>query len=381
MDSEDSSETEYAPDRDEIDARKYLEINEKVAEFGRKHHSTWLILNRLTHANNGKIVVIAKNPCLFMQIYTSRATIRFDLPSAIFTLKSGLSGSILIHFPEIETYGVFTPTQYANFAEDARGGPEDKFLHPHGKPEPKPIDIYQVVIASTTQKLAVACSSLAHHAGLIECITKCFPGVSVTKSSNQFIVDVRANSENELVELWERLYMTTGDHDMDVRKHLQQIVPLDCEGVKYRKVHAMYTLMVEKTISKLIESLPAPITVNIHGDHNTVGAIGIDNTGNAVAEGSQLEILKQQVAAPARELSLGEVAKLWAEENRPNEGEMISNYLARYNLENPDHQLSAPAFGRSVKTTLAELGYATVKRSINKKQERVWETQRLKEIK
>lgn len=346
-------------------------VSEAVERFRATNTRIYVIARRMT-ADLNRLAAIANHAGLFCAVALSRCTFKFDIGSAIFALKACKVKSILIHFPEIDTYGIFTEEQYAKFAATTRG--EDRM----GKiVEIEDISIYQVVIASTTQKLAVACSSREHHAKLIKCLETHFRGVAVSTSNDHFIVDVRANTEDELVKLWESLYKFASENDPDVHEHLQQIAPKMCDGVAYRDVDVMQTLRIAIR-ETLAEIMPGDITINVHGDNNTV--VGVQHDGNIAGNGAQIEVVNQ-VADPQNGLTSNQVAEIWARQNRPAPGEVIKKYLERYNLENPDHEMSMVQFGKATTKMLDGLGYHVVRRVINKNTERVWETMVLKEIK
>lgn len=263
---------------------------------------------------------IHNNIKLFTKIYNSGCLIFVELVRAIYTINTLPDETLLIHFTEIDLYGIFTHDQYLHFIKNLNDEIEDHNIN---------VNLYQIVISGKKQKLVFACTDINYFEKLQNYARECFQS-NITNSSNQITIDIVTQSENEIADSYNKLYNYINNRrDYVCCESMKQIQLINDMNYYYRK-YSINDTLESKTKDDLFKLIRTASHVVINGNIN-IGNNNINGNGNIINK------------------IINDESDNWIKNNPPNEHESTSAYYTRYKQSGGKD--AANKFGPKVKTS------------------------------
>lgn len=254
----------------------------------------------------GDIHILAKiydNTILFNKVFNSGCKIFVELVYAMFELENSADNTVLIHFTEIDLYGLFGQQSYLDFIKNINDKIEDDNIS---------VNLYQVVIGGSKQKLVFACTDVVYFEKLQNYARDCFK-VNISNSSNQITVDIITQNESEISDNYNKLYnFIYNSGDSICCESMKQIQLLQKMQYKYRR-YACNDTLTARNMEELIKLLKSATHITINAPVNIV----MGNVNN---------INVNKIAAVDKFL----IAKEWIRNNLPVDKEVTTKYYERY---------------------------------------------------
>jgi hypothetical protein len=245
------------------------QIKEAIQYFETKP-DVYLLANKIANDNIRILFKISKNEALFHRVRRLCPNVFTQSIEAIHHMKKE-PNNVLIHFSDIDLYGVFKYTEYIHFANNLR---EDIYQ------DNVAVHLYQLVLSGTKQKLVFVCSDAQYFSKLQTYAKDCFK-TNTFRSNDQITIDIVTSNETEIFDSYVRLYNYVKTKDPLAAESMKQILPdLDNYDCSYRYYSCNDTLNASNVdeLIKLLRTLPnnESITVNIY-NNNVINNVGGNN--------------------------------------------------------------------------------------------------------
>ena len=280
--------------------------------------------------NNRVTIRVSKNIKLFRLYQTSACEKFIDIKLALKKMTEEQSKQkILIHFTELDLYGVFTPEQYYALTTDLA---EKVFEGENITFQPK-----QIVLSGLPQKLIFIClgdeNIVEKIRGYVKRKYNC--DISYIKTNNRIEITVQGvggNTYEEAQKSYHDLFdfINTKQSDPAVAGDLLPMPVVKSSKREYVVADISHDVSKHLDMKELISVLKT-----IHGENVVINLI-IGN-GNIINNNNNKNTSS----------SIKDIAKRWIENNPPKHHEPKSEYYLRYKKDNPA-ALADNSFGKYV---------------------------------
>lgn len=288
------------------------------------------LYNRITQVTTDMRIIsrIIDNIPLF-NLYMRAGCIRKTNLSEAFNYFT--RDSVLIHFAELDLYGIFTLKLYQDFCYRVKDKIDDE--------EFSTTNIYQLVLSEQKQKFVFACTDPKHYEKIKNYAAGCFgPSASVTQT--EITCNIYCNDEVEIMKAHNKLYnyiLSKGDKECcEVIKN----IPLITLGDHNYRTYCVNDSVYSKDLNDLVNFLKnvptgLPLVINIDNSTDKIVNNGSHNTINI------------------SKISYNNAVN-WIEKNPPQDYELTTAYYNRYLSEN-NTPIHINRFGKLVR----DQGYKT----------------------
>ncbi len=202
------------------------------------------------------IAKIAKNTHLFNKLCMAECGKYQDLLSALVEFDGT---NILIHFTDIDLYGVFTRKGYLNFTSALRNMTDNG----------DNINIQQLVLTDQKQKFVFACTNKNYLDKIQKYVNEYFGHGKVSNSNSEITVDIKLGGSQESAEVYNKLFNHIYGRDKVTCEFLRQIPVTPCFRVNYRSYNVNNSINATQ-LSELLDYLkdtpPDKSTLNTFPD-------------------------------------------------------------------------------------------------------------------
>lgn len=173
------------------------------------------------------LALISAHRGVFAHI-AEHATALYDRLSDVVRDYYDSPARLIMHFPDIRMYGMFTLERYAEFADQMRG-------------ERLSARIEQLAYAGVLRRFAVTCNDPSMYGRLAQGVERSFPAYKYALTHGQLVIDMELETANDAWNLYKRLISASGMSSTVVRPLEKWFV----DGVEYVAINISGSLEVE----------------------------------------------------------------------------------------------------------------------------------------